>query len=303
MKEFSHIGFCNPGRAFLLLVCAAVMVATANNCRAGDEASVRQASKDYLAALQRGDAKTVADFWTADGTYTNANGRSFKVRDLLAKNAGPTKSITPPTDIHHSSIRFITDDVALEDADFETPASNGAAPIKGHFTALWVRQNGNWKLASLKENRTSAAPSCDDELASLGVFTGEWTGQSDQGTIHISSKWDATKKFLHRDFSLTGGKSPVSGTQEIGWDPISHHIKSWMFIDDGSVSKGLWSLEGTVWMEVSTRTFADGRLSKATQTYKLPDKNTIVWKLIRGSADGKPAQTMEVTLNRTKSAN
>ena len=62
---------------------------TAAPGRAADEAGVRQAGKDYLAAVERGDAKAMADFWTADGTYTDENGRSFKAQQLLSKVAVP----------------------------------------------------------------------------------------------------------------------------------------------------------------------------------------------------------------------
>jgi uncharacterized protein (TIGR02246 family) len=302
MKEFAQLWIRNLARAVLLLISAGIVAATASNCHADDETPVRQASKDYLAALQRGDAKAAADFWTAEGTYTDANGRSFKVHDVLSKSTKSGKPMSAPMDLSHSTIRFVNDDVAIEEADSETPVSNGTPSTKGHFTALWVRKNGQWKLDSVRESRTAAPVSGEDELASLGVLAGEWTGQTDQGALHISAKWDATKKFLRRDFSVTG-KTELSGTQEIGWDPLARHIQSWMFVDDGSMIEGLWSLEGTVWMEVSTRVFADGRISKATQTYKFPDRNTLVWKLIRGSADGKPAQTMEVVLKRAKSAN
>jgi uncharacterized protein (TIGR02246 family) len=262
-----------------------------------DESGIRQAGKDYLAAAERGDVKALADFWTADGIYTDASGRTTKARDLLGKSASHLRH--QPTTVSHVSVHFITDDVAVEDADCEMSGANGSPPVTGHYTALWVRQNGRWKLDSLRETRTSSAANPSEELASLAPFVGEWTGQIDQSTIHISAKWDATKKFLRREFSVTSGKAPLAGTQEIGWDSLTGHIKSWAFLDDGSHGEGLWSLEGTVWLEVSSRVLPDGRIIKATQTYKFPDKNTLIWKLIRGSVDGKPAQTMEVTLKRS----
>ena len=72
-----------------------------------------------------------------------------------------------------------------------------------------------------------------------------------------------------------------------------------MFCDDGSLSEGLWSLEGNVWMVLSTRVLTDGRVSESTQIYKFPDKNTIVWKSIDGSIDGQPTDDFEVTLKRS----
>ena len=71
-----------------------------------------------------------------------------------------------------------------------------------------------------------------------------------------------------------------------------------MFNDDGSLSEGLWSREGNVWMALSTRVLSDERVSEATQIYKFPDKNTIVWKSIDGSIDGQPMDDFEVVLKR-----
>jgi uncharacterized protein (TIGR02246 family) len=259
---------------------------------------VRQAGNDYLAAAEHGDAKALADFWTADGTYTDANGRTVKVHDALSKAAAANRLPHPSANVTHVTIRFITDDVAVEDADSETSGTNGHPSVKGHYTALWVRQDGRWKLDNLKETRLPSTSGAE-ELTSLAPFVGEWSGQLNDTTLHISAKWDANKKFLRREFSTSSSKSPLAGTQEIGWDPIVGRIRSWAFLDDGSYTEGLWSLQGTVWMEVSSRVLPDGRMVKAVQVYKFLDKNTINWKLIRGSVDGKPAPAMEVVLKRS----
>jgi uncharacterized protein (TIGR02246 family) len=299
MIERKALPICQLIRASAVAIFAIIFLVQATTVRAADEAGVRQAGKDYLAAAQRGDLKALADFWTADGTYTDESGRTTKAHDALSKSMAANRLPRPFGNVAHVAVRFITDDVAVEDADCETVAVNGGTPIEGHYTAFWVRQDGRWKLDNLKETRIASPSSATDEIASLAVFAGEWSGQLNGATIHISAKWDANKKFMRRDFSTTSGKSPLAGTQEIGWDPIAGRIKSWAFLDDGSYGEGLWSLQGTVWMEISSRVLPDGRIVKATQVYSFPDKNTLDWKLIRGSVDGKPAQAMEVVLKRS----
>ena len=292
-----------------LIVVAKGALAQTPGSRADDEAAIRQAGKEYLAALERGDAKAVADFWTADGTYTDETGNTVKVHDTILKgaaNAGSATAGKSESSFAHAvvrvmdrKLRFVSADVAIDEGDCEDTPPGGGAPTDGHFTALWVRQNGKWKLDNLVESRLpESGASAADTLASLDVFAGDWTGEIKQSTIHISAKWDATKKFLRRNVAVNIGKATMSGLQLIGWDPVTEHIKSWTFDDDGSHGEGLWSLEGNVWMVMASRVLPDGKTSTAVQVYKFPDKNTIVWKSIRGSIDGQPTDDFEVTFKR-----
>jgi hypothetical protein len=98
---------------------------------------------------------------------------------------------------------------------------------------------------------------------------------------------------------ITSGKSSIIGTQQIGWDPLAQQIRSWMFSDDGSFSEGLWSREGYLWIVLASKVLPEGQVSQATQVYKFPDKNTIVWKSIRCSIDGQPTDDFEVVLKRS----
>lgn len=260
------------------------------------EAAIRQAGKDYVAALARGDAKALADSWTNAGTFTDITGRAVKVHDLLSSGA-LDKNEQPQANVLNSTIRFVTDDVAIEDGDCETAASGGP-PAKAHFEAIWVKQQGRWKLDSLHETPAAPATNHTDDLASLDVFAGQWLGEAEKSTMRITAKWDANKKFLRRELSITSGKASLAGVQVVGWDPASQEIKSWTFLDDGSYAEGIWSREGNVWMVLTSRALPDGKMSSATQVYKFPDKNTMVWKSIRGSVDGQATDDFEVTLKR-----
>jgi hypothetical protein len=104
---------------------------------------------------------------------------------------------------------------------------------------------------------------------------------------------------MRRETKIVSGKAELSGTQQVGWDPLAQQIRSWMFSDDGSYSEGLWSLQGDTWMAPATRVLPDGTISQATQVYKFPDKNTLVWKVIRGSIDGLPTDDFEIALKRS----
>jgi uncharacterized protein (TIGR02246 family) len=288
------------GLSLTLVLSGMASSARAAGDHAEAEAAIRQAGKDYIGALSRGDSKAIADLWTKDGTFTDLTGRTVKVRDLLA-SGGLDKEQHPQVSVINSTIRFVTDDVAVEQGDCETAASSGP-PVKGHFEAIWAKDSGRWKLDSLHESQAAPSPDHSQELASLDVLAGQWSGEAEKSTIHIAAKWDANKKFLRRDLSINSGKASLAGVQIVGWDPASQGIKSWTFLDDGSYSEGIWSREGNAWMVVTTRALPDGQMSSATQVYRFPDKNTMVWKSIRGSVDGQATDDFEVTLKRAAAA-
>ena len=124
------------GLSLTLVLSGMASSARAAGDHAEAEAAIRQAGKDYIGALSRGDSKAIADLWTKDGTFTDLTGRTVKVRDLLA-SGGLDKEQHPQVSVINSTIRFVTDDVAVEQGDCETAASSGP-PVKGHFEAIWA---------------------------------------------------------------------------------------------------------------------------------------------------------------------
>jgi ketosteroid isomerase-like protein len=149
-------------RANLLIVVIAILGSApvllaqkTTDSHAKDRAALIQAGQAYLAALERGDAKAIAEFWTTDGSYIDENGQKFRVRDLFATTGTTKEAGRPHTQVSDVTLRFIAADVAVEDGACEIPSAVNALPLKGRFTALWVRQNGNWKLENLREWRRS----------------------------------------------------------------------------------------------------------------------------------------------------
>jgi hypothetical protein len=89
----ARVCFCIS--ATLVLVGARELPAQSARDHAKEEAAVRQAGKDYLAAMERDDSKAVADAWTAEGTYVDETGRTGKAREWLAKSASRDPSPVP----------------------------------------------------------------------------------------------------------------------------------------------------------------------------------------------------------------
>jgi hypothetical protein len=164
--------------------------------------------------------------------------------------------------------------------------------------AVWVNRENSWKLASLKESSVDDSVTPDEHLASLDIFVGDWSGQSDKIKLQVSAKWNAGKTYLHREFVASSeGREVFHGSQVVGWDPKLHAIRSWTFNEDGGYADSVWSLEGHVWMVASTNVKPDGQTAKTTQTFKFSGKDKMLWKLKNMTDDG-PKTVLEIELTR-----
>ena len=276
----------------------------ASDSLAKDKAALGQASKACLAALELGDTKALANFWTSEGTYVNETGERFNVRNLIEKNAGAGRqnhTSRPQAKVSDVTFRFISADVAIEEGVSEIPSSTREKPIKVRFMALWVRQDDRWKLDNLREWRSSSLAR-DERLASLDPLSGTWMGSAGNVTMRVSARWNLEKTFLHRALSIeTDGQESFSGTQEIGLDPISQQIKSWAFNGDGSYGEGTWSLEGNAWMVVASRTLPNGQTESTTKIFKFAGKDTLIYTSMSANADGELIPNFEIKLSRQPS--
>src|SRR5262245_55910995 len=117
--------------------------------RASAEAAIRQAGTDYIAAIEKGDPRAIAAFWTADGTYTDEAGHAFKSRELIEKSFADNRAERPQVQLTAVQIRFVTPDVAIQEGTCRVTRDSGTT-LPGCFMAVWVNRNNRWQLASLR---------------------------------------------------------------------------------------------------------------------------------------------------------
>lgn len=285
----------------LTATCCVSLVAVAQGAddRSAAEAAIRQAGKEYLAAIQKGDAKAIAAFWTADGTYTDESGATYPARELIETSFVAKQEAHPPTEITAGNIRLLTPDVGIEEGTCKIHVGKHEDVACG-FMAVWVRKEGKWKLASLRESRATGADAPTDHLAVLEPFVGEWTGQADNVSMRVSAKWNANKTFLRREITATAeGKEIFHGQQIVGWDPLSKEFRTWAFNEDGGYAEGLMSLEGNVWMSATTGIKPTGEKISITQIFKFPSKDKMLWKLKTAMGEQQPTTDFQTELTRS----
>jgi len=291
------------------LLATAAVAADVPPARAADVAAIRTAARAYIEALERGDAQALASFWTADGDIVDAGGSVFLGREAAAleKPAGGEPGPRPSIRIAETSLRFISDDVAVEDGTVEIAPPAGP-PLEGRFTAVWLRSGDGWKLAALREARGDE-PEGVESLADLEWMVGDWVVVDDHAAagahapIEVSTRWDEGHAFLVREVTIhTGGDDPLRITQRIGWDPLTRTIHSWVFGSDGSHGEATWTRDGGSWVAQSRSVMPDGRQTTSLNIYTYDGKDRCAWRSVPTHVGGEHVPRVDMTMIRKPEA-
>lgn len=244
-----------------------------------DVAGINRVMRSYLEAFNRHDPAALAAHWTAAGENVSLDsgettaGREA-VRDVFAalfeQDAGAR------IDIDVASIRCLRDDVAIVDGVSRISFTD-APPSSSRFSAVLVREHGNWVLDTVRES-TAPLQHADAESArreparpldELAWLVGCWEDVSEGLTASTHCFWSTNRAFLIRTHVVSAdavlerrplpGDSRIPGllpagatgsreiTEIIGWDQDRGQIRSWLFTSDGRFAEGAWSRDGDAW--------------------------------------------------------
>ena len=304
--------------AFVLCAgsCAGFAVSADSPARDADAAAIRAAAKAYVDALQAGDTKTLAGLWTDDGDIVDDLGQMLRGRETVAVPAAtPQSADRPEFRITETSLRFLTDDVAIEDGRVEVELPGGGSPLEGRFTATWVRESGGWKITALREAR-NPEPTGPELLRDLDWMVGEWKAVDESAPtdaaatvkpaaeMTMSVRWNDAHTYLLREMRIRpthpGEKSGgLEISQRIGWDPLSRRIRSWAFGSDGSHSEATWVHEGGAWVAHTASVQPDGSQTAAINAYTYDGKNRCTVRSLHTHVGGEHLPPVALTLVRT----
>jgi uncharacterized protein (TIGR02246 family) len=143
-----------------------------------EEAALQKNAAAFVEAFHKGDAKTLAGLWTADGDYTDQRGHRIKGREaieklfseLFAENKGLKLRI------NIESVRFPLPEVAIEDGITEVKPEHGP-PSRARYTIMHVRKNGHWQIESVRD-AMYIPPTNYEQLRGLEWAIGDWVAES-----------------------------------------------------------------------------------------------------------------------------
>lgn len=292
------------GLALAVGLSARPAPAAAPDENAVEEAALKKNAQAFVAAFDKGDAKAVAAFWTADGDYVDETGRHMKGREEIEKAFTEFFSENKglKVQIHIESLRFVTPDVAVEDGVTSVSEPDGGPPSRARYTVVHVKKDGEWRLSSVRD-APYAPPTNYEHLKELEWAVGDWADEGENGKVaRVSFEWSESQNYLLGTFAATFKNIEVStGWQRIGWDPIKKQIHSWTFDEDGAFGEATWTRDGDRWVIKSELVLPDGKKVVATNIVTHVDANTITWQSKDRTVDGKPVPDVkEIKMKRAK---
>ena len=262
-----------------------------------DEEAIRETDDAFVKAYGEGDAKSVAALFTTDAEYVDEMGNVFQGRAAIQESLKVFFAENPgcKLSMNIDSIRFIGPGVAVEDGTTAITHPEGETSADSLYTTVHVKTDGKWLAASVRDHAPKNRRLHRSQLQQLGWLVGDWVDEGDDSIVHFSCQLVDNGNFLLRKFSIqVAGQEAMSGTQRIGWDPLTGKLRAWIFDSEGAYSDGLWHQAGDNWVLKSTGVTADGQTASSTSIYTFVNDHTMTWQSVHHEIAGVQLPDSEV---------
>ncbi len=245
----------------------------------------------FTKAFNAGDAAAAAATYTENALVVDEAGERTEGREAIKAQLARAFADSPGTTIviKADALRFLGPETALEEGrTIITPPGTGAVPETTRFTVVYVKRDGKWLQSAVRDEiEHDLTP--HDRLKELEWLVGDWINESQDAVVQTTCKWTDDGNFLVRDFTMkTLGQPVLSGTQRIGWDPVRHQFKTWIFDSEGGFGEGYWTRSGDQWVIKAEGVRQDGKHASATNIITRLGKDRASWqstaRTIGGSA-------------------
>jgi uncharacterized protein (TIGR02246 family) len=248
----------------------------------------------YIAAYNKGDAKTLANFYAEDVDYIDQDGVEVKGREaiqkLLAENFQANPGIA--LDLTIDEVKLLTPDVLVNRGVATVTPPDGAA-VATRYVAIDIKKGDQWQISQLTET-DAPAPTAYSQLQALEWLVGNWENKAGDQTVQTKITWAGDKNFLVRKFNVKGSEQDeTNGWEIIGWDPERHQIRSWIFDSNGGFGESTWVNDGEHWLIQASNVLPDGSHSTAEHVLTRVDDNKFSWESQNQSLDGDPQPSLD----------
>jgi uncharacterized protein (TIGR02246 family) len=225
-------------------------------------------AKAFEDAYNAHDAQGVAATFTENAEMIDEDGVVTRGRAELEKQFTELFTQFPKAviKIEVEAVRIVETDLAIEEGVTIATPQPADQPVRSQYTAIHVRRNGKWLVASVRDYAVPPSITPNERLQPLAWLVGDWIDESPDSLVETSCRWSEDGNYLLQDFKVKiGGGPAMSGTQRIGWDPLRQQVRSWVFDSHGGYIEAFWSQVGDSWMAKATGVGADGTVGSATR--------------------------------------
>ena len=265
--------------------------------QSADEEAIRQTNDSFVEAYGQGNAKAVAAHFTANAEYVDESGSVFQGCQAIEESLAELFAENPDCKLEMSidTIRFVSPTVAVEDGSTRVSRPESSASVEGRYTTVFVKTDGKWLAASLRDHAPKDRRQHHAQLQQLKWLVGDWVDEGDDSIITFSCQPADNGNFLLRKFTIQiCGKEVMSGTQRIGWDPLTGKLRAWIFDSEGAYGEGLWHRDGENWVLKCSGVTADGQTASGTSIYTFVNDHTMTWQSVDYEVAGVQQPDSEV---------
>lgn len=268
-----------------------------NEQQAADEAAIRLTAESFAMAYAEGDAKAAAAHFTADAEYVDESGMIVAGRAAIEESLIELFAENPNCrlEMNIDTIRFISTGVAVEDGTTSFTCADHTDCVDSRYTTIHVKTDGKWLAASVRDHAPRDLREHRTQLRQLDWLNGDWVDEGDDSIVNFSCESIENGNFLFRKFAiLIGGEEAMTGTQRIGWDPLTKRFRAWIFDSEGGYGEGLWHQHGDTWVLKCTGVTADGEIASSTSIYTIVNGDTMTWQSVDSEIGGEHQPDSEV---------
>lgn len=204
--------------------------------------------------------------------------------------------------LNESKIRLISLHMAIQEGSFTVSGAPEEDEFETPYVAIWTSVEGQWRLASFRElvpEDTTAPATPHEHLQGLAWLVGDWVDETKESVVKTSCCWSEDGNFLLQDFTIkVKGTDAMSGTQRIGWDPLTHKVRAWIFDSRGGHGESFWNWDGERWVIRATAVREDGETTSSIN-YLIPQgPDTYRWESSHRMSGDNPLPDVSVLIVR-----
>lgn len=252
--------------------------APADTPASSEEQAIRAFNEAFVEAYNRGDAPALASMFAEDAEVFEADGARYRGRSLVEQRYADLFESEPGSRLELSPEDFLmlSPEVAKEEGRSVVSPAEGP-PVSHLYTALIVKRDGRWLLASVREEVDPlVAPG--DRLRELEWMVGEWVDEGPESEARVECRWSPDGHFLLREFSAKqAGEVILRVSQRIGWDPIAGVFRSWEFDSEGGFGEGTWARDGDLWIISERGVRPEGLAASSTRILERVGPDQVRW--------------------------